>query len=281
MENRTTLFILDLDTPDAVISATAEEAAQNKTHLACLLLGPAPALPVYSYGVPPYGGMNVPDNWSETVDEVRTQLKDRGNNIEKLLARAAVSGDVQPVLCATVDVRKIVARRARVCDMAYIAPNLRDAPNVMREAAYGVLFHSPIGLMVNAAPSLKADTIFVAWDSSEAAARSVHMALPYLKEAKSVTVGCFDPKANADRDGADPGADVATWLSHHGCNVTLSQYPSGGREIGQCIQDRASEIGADLVVMGAYGHSRLIEAVLGGTTRTMAEQTDLPVLFSH
>ncbi|MFC6582283.1 universal stress protein [Sulfitobacter aestuariivivens] len=74
---------------------------------------------------------------------------------------------------------------------------------------------------------------------------------------------------------------MAKWLSHHGCNVTVSQFPSGGREVGQAIQDRATELGADLVVMGAYGHARMIQTVLGGTTRTMMEQTDLPLMLAH
>ncbi|MFY0312091.1 universal stress protein, partial [Leisingera sp. D0M16] len=91
----------------------------------------------------------------------------------------------------------------------------------------------------------------------------------------------FDPDLTDERDGEDPGTDAAAWLSHHGCNVTVSQFPSGGRDVGPAIQDRAREAGADLVVMGAYGHSRLREAVFGGTTRTMIEQTELPVLFAH
>ncbi|MFY0312802.1 universal stress protein, partial [Leisingera sp. D0M16] len=91
----------------------------------------------------------------------------------------------------------------------------------------------------------------------------------------------FDPDMSDARDGEDPGADAAAWLSHHGCTVTLSQFPTGGHDTGSAIQDRAREAGADLVVMGAYGHSRLREAVFGGTTRSMLEQTALPVLFAH
>ena len=109
----------------------------------------------------------------------------------------------------------------------------------------------------------------------------MHVALPYLRAAKQVVVACFDPVSTVESDGADPGTDVAAWLSHHGCKVTVSQFPTGGREVAQCILDRAREQGADLVVMGAYGHSRMIEAILGGTTRTMIEQTDMPVLMAH
>jgi nucleotide-binding universal stress UspA family protein len=281
MHRRTILFVLNTDTPDAQITQAAEGAAQDASHLICLLLGQAPALPVYAYGVPPYGGMNIPDNWSEMVEVAQQEHKDRVDAIEALLARSGASGDVHPALCVTQDIKHHVSRLARVSDEAFIAANLRDTPDLLREAAAGVLFHSPIGLRINGSVEQKADRVFVAWNSSEAASAAIHAALPYLKEASEVVIVCFDPVMTASQDGQDPGVEVAKWLSHHGCNVTVSQFPSGGREIGQAIQDRATEFGADLVVMGAYGHARMIQTVLGGTTRTMMEQTDLPLLLAH
>ncbi len=281
MAGPTTLFVINQDTPDAEISKLAEDAAQDQTHLSCILLGPAPTLPFYAYGAPPYGAMTVPDNWQEMIDDAQKQQNDHASRIEGLLSRSAASGDVQSVLCATFDVKNYVARRARVCDVAYLAANLRESADVWREAAHGVLFRAPIGLMLNASPSMKPGCVLVAWNSSEACSRAVHRALPYLKEAEEVIIACFDPTVTTSREGPDPGTDVAAWLSHHGCKVTVSQYPSGGREIGQCIIDRAREVGADLVVMGAYGHARMIEAVFGGTTKTLMTQTDLPVLLAH
>lgn len=281
MHRRTILFILNTETPDAQIAQAAETVAQDETHLICLLLGQAPALPMYAYGVPPYGGMNIPDNWNETVVAAQQAQKDRVDAIEALLAKSNASGDVHSALCATLDVKHHVSRLARVSDEAFLAANLRDDPNVMREAIAGVLFHSPIGLRLNRLVAQNADRVFVAWNSSEAASAAVHAARPYLKEASEVVIACFDPVMTATHDGQDPGVDVAEWLSHHGCNVTVSQFPSGGIEIGRAIQDRAKEFGADLIVMGAYGHARMIQTVLGGTTRTMIEQTELPLLLAH
>jgi nucleotide-binding universal stress UspA family protein len=281
MHRRTILFVLNTETPDAQITQAAEAAVRDETHLVCLLLGQAPALPMYAYGVPPYGGMNIPDNWNETVLEAQQTQKDRVDAIEALLAKSNTSGDVHSALCATMDVKHNVSRLARVSDEVFLAANLRDDPDVMREAAAGVLFHSPIGLRLNGSVTQKAGRVFVAWNSSQAAAAAVHAALPYLKDASEVVIGCFDPVMTTAQDGQDPGVDVAEWLSHHGCNVTVSQFPSGGHEIGRSIQDRAAEFGADLIVMGAYGHARMIQTVLGGTTRTMIEQTDLPILLAH
>ena len=281
MNRRTVLYVINTDTPDNQISDAAEAAAQCQNHLICLLLGPSPALPIYAYGASPYGSMDIPDDWTARVAEAQSLQKERVQAVETVLAKSNTSGDVHSAMCATMEVKHHVARAARVSDEAIFAANLRDTPDILREAASGVLFHSPIGFRLNGPPSHEISRVFVAWDSSEAAASAVHAALPYLKEAKEVVIGCIDPVMIAERDGQDPGTDVAAWLSHHGCTVTVSQFPSGGREVGQCIQDRAQEFGADLVVMGAYGHARMIQTVLGGTTRSMIEQMELPVFLAH
>ena len=281
MNRRTILYVMDGNTPDAQINDAAQAAVRDDTHLICLVLAQAPALPMYSYGVPPYGGMNIPDNWPDLVTDAQKTQKDRVDAIEALLANSNASGDVVSALCAVQDIKHHVARVARVSDEVFCSPNLRDTPDVMREVASGVLFHSPVGLRINGSLSGTCERIFVSWDSSEAAAAAAHAVLPQLNDASEVLIGCIDPVMTADRDGQDPGTDIAAWLSHHGCNVTVSQFPSGGREVAQCIRDHAQEFGADLVVMGAYGHSRMVQTVLGGTTRSMMDQTDIPVLFAH
>ncbi len=281
MKNATTLFVINQATPDAVIKEMAEAASENQTHLSCLLIGAMPVLPMYAYGVAPYGGLNFPDNWDELVAEAREKQRQRVNQVEAIIGKVGVSGDVRSAFCTPNEVRHHVAQSARVCDVAHLAPNLRENKTLMNDAAHGVLFHSPVGLMLNGSPSAAVKRALVAWDSSKASSRAAHVALPYLKEADEVVVACFDPIMTPDKEGPDPGTDVAAWLSHHGCNVTVSQFPSGGREIGEAIQSRAKEVGADLVVLGAYGHARMIQAVFGGTTRTMLEQTSLPILMAH
>jgi nucleotide-binding universal stress UspA family protein len=281
MQNTTTLFLMNGDTPDAVVTGLAEAAANTQAHLSCLIIETAPDLPMTAYGIPPYGAWSIPDNWGEKMEDAHQRQNKRVQEIEQLLARANTSGDVQSAFCVASEIKYHVGRKARVSDIAYIAPNMRDNKDVWREASHGVLFHSPIGLIANATGTLQPKRIFIAWDSSKASSRAVHAALPYLKEADEVVIACFDPLSTAGADGEDPGTGLASWLSHHGCTVTVSQYPSGGKEIGEAIEKRAREFGADLVVMGAYGHARMLQAVFGGTTTTMIDQTELPVLLAH
>lgn len=118
--------------------------------------------------------------------------------------------------------------------------------------------------------------VLVAWRATREAARAVRDALPLLREAEQVTVLTVGPS------GADhiPGADIAAFIARHGVTVeTRTNYGSG--EPGEIVLSHAGDIGADLIVMGAYGRSRLRELILGGTTKHVLSRTTVPVCLSH
>lgn len=121
--------------------------------------------------------------------------------------------------------------------------------------------------------------ILVAWKPSAEAARAVHDALPLLQQAEAVTVMRVNP--DADEPAHNPGADLATHLARHGVKVTVSPVLAPDASAGTAIVDKARAIQADLIVMGAYGHSRLRELVFGGATRKMLQAPPLPVLMSR
>ena len=128
---------------------------------------------------------------------------------------------------------------------------------------------------------VSAKRIFVAWNYGSHAGRAVRAAMPLLRAADEVTLAIFDPIMSQFGDGENPGSDVAQWLSHHGCNVTVKQLPSKGQDVAEAMIERATEADADLIVMGAYDHSRLRQTLFGGTTRYMIEQADYPVLLAY
>ena len=102
-----------------------------------------------------------------------------------------------------------------------------------------------------------------------------------LVRAEKVHVVVVDPNATRHAMGEEPGADVATYLSRHGVNVIVETIASGGRDPALVLQRHATDVGADLIVMGAYGHSRLRERIFGGTTQTMLSHVDAPVLMAR
>lgn len=123
--------------------------------------------------------------------------------------------------------------------------------------------------------------VLVGWDGSREATRAIHDAMPFLRAASSVTVLAVDPEHKRDVHGEIPGADISLHLARHGVTAEVECTSSGGIGVGNVLLSRASDLGADLLVMGAYGHSQMRERVLGGATRTVLASMTLPVVMAH
>lgn len=123
--------------------------------------------------------------------------------------------------------------------------------------------------------------VLVCWNASREASRAVTDALPLLKGAAKVTVLSVDGHTSPAGHGDSPGSDIALYLARHGINAVVAQTIAGEVDMGNLILSRAFDMGADLIVMGAYGHSRAREIVLGGATRTVLQSMTVPVLMSH
>jgi nucleotide-binding universal stress UspA family protein len=121
--------------------------------------------------------------------------------------------------------------------------------------------------------------VLVAWNGSREATRAVHDALPLLERAVKVTVLSIDPEG--PERARDPGADLALHLARHGITAEAASTRTQDVPAGDVLLSRAFDLGADLIVMGAYGHSRMREMVLGGVTRHLLQHMTVPVLLSH
>lgn len=124
-------------------------------------------------------------------------------------------------------------------------------------------------------------TVLVGWDGGREASRAIHDALPALKKAEKVNLVVIDPHKLGDQVGEEPGADIGRHLAHHDIKIEVTSLNSGGLSAGDVLLSHAADRGADLLVMGGYGHARLREVVLGGTTRTLLNHMTLPVLLAH
>lgn len=129
------------------------------------------------------------------------------------------------------------------------------------------------------------ENVLVAWDGSREAARAAADAMPLLQRARHVGVEIVRHRAQHDgqqQADAPEGIDVAAWLDAHGVRASFSTTPHHiGVGTGATLLNRASDLHADLLVTGAYGHARARERVFGGVTRTMLESMTVPVLMSH
>jgi nucleotide-binding universal stress UspA family protein len=123
------------------------------------------------------------------------------------------------------------------------------------------------------------DTVAVAWDFSRSAARAVADALPILEKAKHVSVVTVTNEKVIDTKRS--GVELAKHLARHGIDVVLDTVDAADRGIGEVLEAYVTSHNADVLVMGAYGHSRIREFILGGATRSTLSQPPLPIFFSH
>ena len=175
---------------------------------------------------------------------------------------------------------------ARHADLVVLGQEDRDAPvqkgqDVLIEQ---VLFGAGRPVLLVPAHGRFAGTgsrVLVAWNGSREATRAVHDALPLIAGAEAVTLAVIDPDSATGQTGPEPGADIAAHLARHGFAVDIAVLASAGSDPVDVLLRTATERGADLLVMGGYGHARLREMILGGATRGMLRQMTLPVLMSH
>lgn len=122
------------------------------------------------------------------------------------------------------------------------------------------------------------EQVVVAWYDSREAARALADALPLLRRAQQVSVLSFaHPR---DAGVAQPLDGVGAWLKRHGIQASLKREVTE-LDVGNALLSRACDLGADLIVMGGYGHTRVTELVVGGVTRSVLAQMTVPVLVSH
>jgi nucleotide-binding universal stress UspA family protein len=124
------------------------------------------------------------------------------------------------------------------------------------------------------------ERVLIPWNASREAARALEDGLPFLQRAGEAEVVTFD-EDRAEPQERLPDPDVGAFLARHDAKVTVAAQPAPGIDIGSAILGRATENGADLIVMGAYSHSRLRELVLGGATRFVFESMSVPTLMSR
>ncbi len=184
------------------------------------------------------------------------------------------------------EVGEVASLRARYADLAVIGQTDPDgpAPGASRDLPERMLLGSGRPALIVPYTG-RFDTVgrhvLVAWNASREATRAVNDALPLLERASRVTVLSVNPPESDDGNAALTGADMARHLARHGVRAEASTVTTEDVRVDDMLLSQASDINADLLVMGAYGHSRLGELVLGGATRHILRQITVPVFMSH
>lgn len=218
------------------------------------------------------------------LDEARATAEAQAANARAQLAREAVAGEVRLTDAMLLWSEETAALQARYADLSVLG-----GPDPARATRFALTFKSlllqsgrPV-LMVpkDAVLSLPPRRVVLAWKPTREASRALHDALPLLAKATEIDVLMIDPEVAEGRHGEQPGADIARHLARHDLSVRVVALPRQEHSVGENLLRHVNEVGADLLVMGGYGHARWREVMLGGTTRTVLEGARRPVLFSH
>lgn len=265
----------------ARIRLAVQLAEQEKAHLVGTALT---GIPRYMYAGSPF------DMTGLVIGDVAATAERRADEalaeFEQITARAELKSSERRLL--NDDEYTGLCLQARYADLVVLGQANPEAPDngaLLHDLPEYVVLNS--GRPVLVVPyvgqfATSGNRVLVAWNGSVEAARAVTGALPLLRRAAKVTIAVFDPRVGDRAHGEEPGADIALYLARHGVNVevTVERRPATS-DVGNALLTLAANLSADLIVMGAYGHTRLREMLLGGATRTVLASMTVPVLMAH
>lgn len=256
------------------LAVAMDLARTHDAHLTALYVIP-------QYLIPPYAEVQI---GSEIIAAQREAGHQQAARMEKVFQETlggsglshewrVVEGDL--ISCLALHGRYadlVVAGQADQDDPESLDPATTD--HLVLEVGRPVLFVPYIG-----APNVLGEKIMVAWNATREAVRAVSDAMPLLQRAQRVEVVTVNPSHGAEGDV--PGADICLHLARHGVRAEAHQIVVSDIDVGNLLLSRAADEEVDLIVMGAYGHSRFRELVFGGATRHLLDHMTVPVMMSH
>lgn len=275
-------LLVQLDTTKACqkrVAAALELAQRFDAHLVGLYVSPELSVPSFIE--------------AQLGEEVRTmQLNLRRERAEEAIGsfeeaarRAGVTVESRRQAAFLDEMPDVIALHGRYSDLVILGQQDEDdeesLPSSLTEETLLSVGRPVLMVPYIGAPEGFGRQITLGWDGSREAARAASDALPFLKRADAVRVLCVNPKRGIGGHGEEPGADIALSLARHGVKAEAQHVVSREVEVADLMLSRAADQGTDLMVLGAYGHSRMRELIMGGVTHTLLRNMTVPLLMSH
>ncbi|WP_420568535.1 universal stress protein [Thalassovita sp.] len=220
----------------------------------------------------------------ETISRAQEDAQEIEDAAKAFLSKTEIRWGTEQSVAQMADLSRIVAAHARFSDLVVLPqPYGEDHSAEMEPVIEAALFDGKVPVLMlpdGKPPMTQAKTISIAWNESNESLMAVRAALPYLQAAESVHVVVIDPPTHGPTR-SDPGGLLSQYLARQGVRAEIDVLAKTMPRVSDVLLRHAADTKTDLVVMGAYGHSRFREAILGGATRYMLEQTELPVLMAH
>ncbi len=263
----------------AVLAPTLALAQRFNAHVIGLYV--YPSMPMAPPVALPYGG--------DVLSGLVAAAREEADRIRKIFDTAAAGKPLVPewrsVKAAHADLATIVMEHGRAADLVVasqtdpdwdMSPVLDFPERLALECGRPVLIVPRVGTYAKIG-----ERVMVAWNGKRESARATFDALPLLMGAKSVKILTIEAAARRDDASILPDTEIAAALARHGVKVSSQRTIAPETSVSDEILNRLADDSADLLVMGAYGHSRFRELVFGGVTRGIARHMTVPTLLSH
>ncbi len=270
------LTITDLNGDQTASRVAVEFARQSGSHVTGLALAFEPIVPGFLAAPMPTDYLQVAktqalDAARASTDKFKGYAELAGTSAESRVEEIITGGNLEAIM-----------GHCRLSDMVVVGQDNPEAPEPMREMLIeGLLFESGVPTLIVPFISkgdFQLKKVVLAWDGSATAARAVHAALPILEIAKHVTIVIVNKGLPLE---GEPGSDIATYLARHDLEINVDVINNPPIGVGDALLNYIAENGADLLVMGGYGHSRMREYLVGGATRDILHSMTVPVLMAH
>jgi nucleotide-binding universal stress UspA family protein len=260
------------------MNAAVRLARTWDAHLSVLCIGIERVIPDYYFAGASYAVRN------DLIEAARKDALAAEAAVRDRLAAEDVRWGVDALVVQPGTLGTVIGQRTRFADLVVLTqpygPNGGDDLVAVTEAA---MFEGRAPILViptgGLAPGFS-DRIVLAWNESDEALHAARAALPLLKAAHLVDIAVVDPRQTGP-ERSDPGGPLSEMLARHGVKAEVSVLAKTMPKVSEIIAQQATDKQAGLIVMGAYGHSRIREAILGGATRAMLEQAKVPVFMAH
>ncbi|KEP70250.1 universal stress protein [Thioclava sp. BHET1] len=220
----------------------------------------------------------------ETMDRAQDEASTVNETVRSRLSREDIRWSADTVVAQIGAMATVVGARARFADLVVMGRPYGAGRGPEVEAAIEAsLFEgqAPVAIVPDSYKGdIPARRVVLAWNQSHEAMRAVRAALPVLQSASLVDITIIDPPTHGT-ERSDPGGQLSQMLARHGVKAEVSVLSKTMPRVSDVLNRHVRDTNADAVVMGAYGHSRIREAILGGATRHMLEMAEVPVIMAH
>lgn len=279
MGYKTILTVITQPGQTAQLDAAVALARREDAHLDVFCLGVDHTQTGYYYaGASAYVFQEAIDRAMASAEALETEV--RGH-----LGAQDIRWSAESAVAQMGGVGALIAQRARFADLVVLAQPYGEGAAPDAEAVVeAALFDGNCPVLI--LPHGKSDVagigrrVIIAWNQSDEALTAIRRARPILKAADAVEITVVDPSPHSP-EGSDPGGALCRMLTRHGVKAEVAVLAKTLPTVSEVLNRRAAETGADLIVMGAYSHSRLREAIMGGATRHMLERAKVPVLMAR